>query len=180
MSYENATGGATDLDNLGQIMNQTNPPMEGKEQQSQARQDRRENHGSAVSGLFLSVLDQEVALPRLSLGRSSYDSSTTAARGETTSSLAESVFLYVFAGVVLYSNGADLKPVVCVPLPPEYCNTLLYPRCLGGGCRESGEDGRVHSIPASRLATTLSTSGVIAEAWGHRSVADAHRVILLL
>eukprot|EP00752_Nemacystus_decipiens_P011798 g10467.t1 len=37
MSYENATGGATDLDNLGQIMNQTNPPMDGKEQQSQAR-----------------------------------------------------------------------------------------------------------------------------------------------
>lgn len=37
MSYGTATGGATDLDNLGQIMNQTNPPMDGKEQQSQAR-----------------------------------------------------------------------------------------------------------------------------------------------
>ncbi|CAM9958448.1 unnamed protein product [Scytosiphon promiscuus] len=35
--YGTATGGATDLDNLGQIMNQTNPPMEGKDQQSQAR-----------------------------------------------------------------------------------------------------------------------------------------------
>ncbi|CAM9620294.1 unnamed protein product [Ectocarpus sp. 4 AP-2014] len=37
LSYGTATGGASDLDNLGQIMNQTNPPMEGKEQQSQAR-----------------------------------------------------------------------------------------------------------------------------------------------
>lgn len=35
--YGTATGGATDLDNLGQLMNQTNPPMEGKDQQSQAR-----------------------------------------------------------------------------------------------------------------------------------------------
>lgn len=39
LSYGTATGGASDLDNLGQIMNQTNPPMDGKEQQSQARQD---------------------------------------------------------------------------------------------------------------------------------------------
>ncbi|CAM9518219.1 unnamed protein product, partial [Ectocarpus sp. 12 AP-2014] len=37
LSYGTATGGASDLDNLGQIMNQTNPPMDGKEQQSQAR-----------------------------------------------------------------------------------------------------------------------------------------------
>eukprot|EP00904_Undaria_pinnatifida_P012066 jgi/Undpi1/7990/HiC_scaffold_24.g10462.m1 len=35
--FGTATGGALDLDNLGQIMNQTNPPMDGKEQQSQAR-----------------------------------------------------------------------------------------------------------------------------------------------
>lgn len=37
LTYGTATGGATDLDNLGQIMNQTNPPMEGKDQQSLAR-----------------------------------------------------------------------------------------------------------------------------------------------
>lgn len=35
--YEVATGGASDLDNLGQIMGQTNPPMDGPAQQSQAR-----------------------------------------------------------------------------------------------------------------------------------------------
>lgn len=35
--FGTATGGALDLDNLGQIMNQTSPPMDGKEQQSQAR-----------------------------------------------------------------------------------------------------------------------------------------------
>ncbi|CAM9854971.1 unnamed protein product [Ascophyllum nodosum] len=36
-AYGSATGGAADLDNLGQIMNQANPPMDGKAQQSQAR-----------------------------------------------------------------------------------------------------------------------------------------------
>lgn len=36
-AFGSATGGASDLDNLGQIMNQTNPPMDGKAQQSQAR-----------------------------------------------------------------------------------------------------------------------------------------------
>lgn len=35
--YDVATGGAADLDNLGQIMGQTNPPMDGSAQQSQAR-----------------------------------------------------------------------------------------------------------------------------------------------
>lgn len=37
LKYEVATGGAADLDNLGQIMGQTNPPMDGPAQQSQAR-----------------------------------------------------------------------------------------------------------------------------------------------
>lgn len=37
-AYESATGGAADFDNLGQIMNQTNPPMDSKAQQAQARQ----------------------------------------------------------------------------------------------------------------------------------------------
>lgn len=45
LSYDIATGGASDLDNLGQIMNQTNPPMDGKEQQSQARQDAAVTRG---------------------------------------------------------------------------------------------------------------------------------------
>lgn len=37
LKYEVATGGAADLDNLGQIMGATNPPMDGPAQQSQAR-----------------------------------------------------------------------------------------------------------------------------------------------
>lgn len=74
MSYENATGGATDLDNLGQIMNQTNPPMDGKEQQSQARQEEESGWREAQQHqrcVLLSYLASHNSAMRVSVGKTS-------------------------------------------------------------------------------------------------------------
>lgn len=92
MSYGTATGGATDLDNLGQIMNQTNPPMDGKEQQSQARQEQEDEEiGSGL--LFFFCVPSFFVFVTAVVGRDGSSTSPAVASDASKQGTARSAFL---------------------------------------------------------------------------------------